>query len=169
MPRKNDSIHLFSSHHLLSCFLLRNMDLFDWKFEWNIENLSKTFQKILDVISIENDRHESSNRFYQFEEVGYEYDYASTGCNGTHYKWMKFPISNSTADEMAVKIYKATHDWPGWRCLDVDVQSFVSNGTISCALNGGHFDQVQGKDCDILHDPDGSGHKLVCRTDSGLG
>ncbi len=140
------------------------MDIFDYKFEWNIENLCKTFQKILDVVSRENDqRQEAVSRFYEFEEAGYEYAHTSTGCNGTHAKWMKFSISEHSADLLAAKVYEATHDWPGWRCLAVNVNAFDGNGTISCELDGGNFDLVYGKEYDIVRDLDGNGHKLVCK------
>ena len=138
------------------------MDIFDYKFEWNIENLCKTFQKILDVISRENDqRQEAVSRFYEFEEAGYEYAHTSTGCNGTHAKWMKFSISEHSADLLAAKVYEATHDWPGWRCLKVLV--FANQGALSFELDGGNYDLIRYKKCDLIYDLDGYGYKHVCK------
>lgn len=109
----------------------------DCKIEWNTEALRDVVERVFDRIDEEVSHDETTSLCYQYEEKRDVMDMSNTDINDTRHWSITFEVPKNDIDQITRALYDETCDWPGRRCLviDVTVGDYGGKGKIQCALS----------------------------------
>ena len=95
------------------------------EIQWTPEGLEKIVRNWLHWAS----EPDPSCRFCEYNEAGYDWNvgalHYSTEVNGTHHwiKNIKAADAKKGATSIAKELFEKSEDFPGWRCLSVDISA----------------------------------------------